>query len=279
MKKEIKQVTITPEYANELLRMNINNRNVRQTKVDALAASMKKGEWELSNDAITVSEGNILLNGQHRLMAVVQSGVPCEFILLTGVSDSSFDIMDTPTLRRVSDVLQRKGGSNTVRAEATISKYLAFLHDKENGYETLTRYDASSPASASTRREKIKAWEKLGEYVSKWLTFVDRAYTRGISLAPIAQVAALCMFLEIDMKHPEEKIKNFLEELFVADKVTNKTCLYVRKKLIRHKMKSEILHKNDILRFVVRAWNDFLLGREASLIVVSADSFNYIIPL
>lgn len=43
MKKEIKQVVITPEYAGELLRMNVNNRNVRQSKVDALAESMKKG--------------------------------------------------------------------------------------------------------------------------------------------------------------------------------------------------------------------------------------------
>ena len=279
MKKEIKQVTITPEYANELLRMNINNRNVRQTKVDALAASMKKGEWELSNDAITISEGNILLNGQHRLLAIVQSGVPCDFILLTGVSNSSFDIMDTPTLRRVSDVIQRKGGSNSVRAESTISKYLAFVLDKENGWETLARYDASCPASASTRREKIKTYDKLGDCVSKWLTLVDRAYTRGVSLAPIAQVAALCVFLEIDLKHSEEKIKEFLEELFVADKVTNKTCVYVRKKLIRHKMKSEILHRNDILRYVVRAWNDFLLGKETTTISSTADAFRYILPL
>lgn len=101
---------ISPKYAEELLKLNTNNRKVRQSKVDSLAESMKKGEWELSNDAITISEGNVLLNGQHRLLAVVKSGVPCNFILYTGAPDSSFGIMDTPSLRRVSDVISRMGG-------------------------------------------------------------------------------------------------------------------------------------------------------------------------
>ena len=101
---------VTPKYAEELLKMNINNRKIRQSKVDSLAESMRKGEWELSNDAIVISEGNVLLNGQHRLLAVVKSGVSCNFILYTGASDSTFGIMDTPTLRRVSDVIHRMGG-------------------------------------------------------------------------------------------------------------------------------------------------------------------------
>ena len=62
MKPEVKQVIITPEYAAELLKMNINNRSVRTRKVAELADAMRKGEWELSNDAIVISEGNILLN-------------------------------------------------------------------------------------------------------------------------------------------------------------------------------------------------------------------------
>lgn len=186
--------------------------------------------------------------------------------------------MDTPTIRRISDVIQRKGGSNSVRAEATISKYLAFCHDHEQGYETFTRYDSSSAGKVSTRREKISTYDKLAGSVQKWLLYVDRAYSRGINLAPIAQVAALCMFLEINLKHSEEKVRSFLEELFVADRVTNKTCLYVRKKLIRHKMKTEIIHRDDILRYIVRAWNDFLLGKETTTIVSSSDAFKYVIP-
>lgn len=89
---------VTPKYAEELLKMNTDNRKVRQTKVDSLAESMKKGEWELSNDAIVISEGNVLLNGQHRLLAVIKSGVPCNFIIYTGAPDSAFGIMDTPAL-------------------------------------------------------------------------------------------------------------------------------------------------------------------------------------
>ena len=134
MNFSIKFVEVTPKYAEELLKMNTNNRKVRQTKVDSLAESMKKGEWTLSNDAIVISEGNVLLNGQHRLLAVVKSGVPCNFIIYTGAPDSSFGIMDTPAVRRVSDVISRMGGSNSVQAEAVTTKFINLNYDHSNGW-------------------------------------------------------------------------------------------------------------------------------------------------
>lgn len=276
MKKEIKVVTITPEYAADLLKMNINNRTVRPKKVAQLAEQMRKGEWELSNDAITISEGNILLNGQHRLMAVVQSGVPCDFILYTGAPDQAFDVMDTPSLRRVADVISRKGGKSCMKLESSIGRYMNLHNDHLNEWETMYRFANDIQA---TRREMVNYFEEHGEFALKWVNRVQNVSLRGVRLLSEAQLAGFAMFLEQDMFHSEEKIHEFIKELLIDGMTQHKTILAVRKKLMRHKVKMEILTRSDVMRYLIRAWNDYVTDKEVSCINAKEDSFYFIRPL
>lgn len=275
MKKEIKEVVITPDYAEELLKMNINNRVLRPKKVAELAEAMKKGEWELSNDAIVISEGNILLNGQHRLMAVVKSGVACPFILYTGAEDSSFDIMDTPVIRRVADVIARKGGKNTVQMETTIARYLNLHEDLLSGWETMKRFNTKM---SGTRREQVEMYDKCEKLFDKWVKWVNATINKGVRIVSGAQLAALAAFLERDLGHEEDKIKGYIKALVIDGATQHKTILAVRKKLMLHNMKKERLDRHDILRYLIRAWNDYLLGREVHFIKTDEDSFYFIRP-
>lgn len=276
MNFSIKPQLITPAYAAELLKMNTNNRAIRQSKVDALAESMRKGEWELSNDAITISEGNALLNGQHRLMAVVKSGVPCNFIVYTGAPDSTFDIMDTPSLRKVSDVIQRKGGTNTVRMQATIAAVSRWIDDYENNWETLFRFDNHA---RGTRREAITYYEEHKDILTKWLNRAAQIVEKNVALLPTTTLAGFAVFLESKLNHSEEKIATFLKELILDGMTSNGTILYARKRLLRNKMKLETLKRGDDIRLLVRAWNDFCLGRQVQIIKMNEDVFVYIRPV
>lgn len=276
MNFSIKPQLITPAYAAELLKMNTNNRAIRQSKVDALAESMRKGEWELSNDAITISEGNVLLNGQHRLMAVVKSGVPCNFIVYTGAPDSTFDIMDTPSLRKVSDVIQRKGGTNTVRMQATIAAVSRWIDDYENNWETLFRFDNHA---RGTRREAITYYEEHKDILTKWLNRAAQIVDKNVALLPVTTLAGFAVFLESKLNHSEEKIVTFLKELILDGMTSNGTILYARKRLLRNKMKLETLKRGDDIRLLVRAWNDFCLGRQVQIIKMNEDVFVYIRPV
>lgn len=275
MKLEIKQVLITPEQAEDLLKMNIRNRSVRPKKVNELAEAMKRGEWELSNDAIVISEGNILLNGQHRLMAVIKSGVACPFILFTGAQDSSFDIMDTPAIRRVADVVARKGGKNAVKTEATITRYINLHADMLNRWETMKRFNNNISA---TRRELIDLYDKHEKLIEKWVKKVGAIVARGVRLASEAYLASLAIFLERDLGHEERKIEDYLKALLIDGETKHKTILAIRKKLMLHKMKREKIDRHDILRYIIRGWNDFLLGREVTHIKTDEDSFYFIRP-
>lgn len=276
MKTEIKMVDISPEFAADLLQRNKNNRNVRERQVEALVEAMKKGEWELSNDAIVVSEGGLLLNGQHRLMAVVKSGITCPFILFTGASDSSFDIMDTPTIRRVSDVIQRKGGTNTIRSEAAIGRFINLCYDYDRNWTSALRFQNEIGA---TRKSKIAAYEKHQDNLNKWLRLVSNILLNGIPIASITLLTGFALFLETRMHHPEEKIIAFLRELCIDGVAKNTTILCARRKLLRHKTKVEVLPRYDDFRLIIRAWNDFVLGKQVQSIKTLEDSFRYIKPV
>jgi hypothetical protein len=109
-------VTITPELAGQLLAMNTENRRLRPSHVAYLARAIERGEWQMPPDAIMVSDSGRLLNGQHRLTAVVRSGKPIQSYLVApfnvmrlfdkceaSAPDSLFMVMDCGVTRGASD--------------------------------------------------------------------------------------------------------------------------------------------------------------------------------
>jgi hypothetical protein len=116
---------IAPITAKELLSTRGKNRKLRQTSVDRMALDMKQGEWRLGPDALTVIKGE-LRNGQHRLTAVIQSNIACDFLVLRTGDDELFKIIDCGIRRSVPDSLQQMGVKNArdlAAASTWILKY------------------------------------------------------------------------------------------------------------------------------------------------------------
>ena len=96
---------VTPRMAEEYLSMNSNNRRPRAAVVAKYASTMNAGSWMLTPEAICFSDDGVLLNGQHRLMAVVKCGIPQEFLIISGVNREVFKALDRGAVRSVSDAL------------------------------------------------------------------------------------------------------------------------------------------------------------------------------
>jgi hypothetical protein len=83
---ELQEIIITPEMAKEMLQFNNCNRPLSKKAVAKYAGMMKLGEWYLSHQSIAFSEDEqgqlILVDGQHRLAAVIQSGMAVEFSVI-----------------------------------------------------------------------------------------------------------------------------------------------------------------------------------------------------
>ena len=102
-KVEIK--IITPEFAERLLERNTSNRNLRRDHVNTLARDMIEGAWRLNNDAICIAHDGTLLNGQHRLNAIIKADKPIKMLVAEGFSPETYKVLDGGAKRSVADQL------------------------------------------------------------------------------------------------------------------------------------------------------------------------------
>jgi hypothetical protein len=111
---KIQIVTVTPELASMILESNRLNRSIKKNHVRYLANQMTNGEWELSPQGIAL-EGSIkeperVLDGQHRLLAIVESGKCFEMVIAEFCDPKVYGILDTGIVRNMRDLtgIERK---------------------------------------------------------------------------------------------------------------------------------------------------------------------------
>jgi hypothetical protein len=86
--------TIGPERAEEYLAANRGNRNIVQSHVAAMARDIRNGQWMFNAQPICFSRSGRLLNGQHRLSAVLEAGQPIEVMVMRGLPEQAFETYD-----------------------------------------------------------------------------------------------------------------------------------------------------------------------------------------
>lgn len=117
---------ITPDIARKLLERNINNRLLRKNHVDWLSKQMTLGHWQFTGDAIKINSDGVLIDKQHTLSAIVQSGTTQRFLVIGGLSDTAIEVLDTGLGRTAGDVLKMNGIPNANNLSAICRKVLAF---------------------------------------------------------------------------------------------------------------------------------------------------------
>ena len=98
-------MTITPEMAKNILEEgNYNNRNIRKGHVQNLASRILRGEWKLTPQGIILHTSGRLLDGQHRLLAIVQADTPVVTTVFTVSDESVFKTLDQGAKRSMADI-------------------------------------------------------------------------------------------------------------------------------------------------------------------------------
>lgn len=99
-------VMVTPKKAADLLAHNTGNRALRERRAAGLARSMLAGRWKLTHQAVAISPTGRLLDGQHRLRAVILANVAVPMWIAHNVPDTTFDVLDAGLPRKMFERLQ-----------------------------------------------------------------------------------------------------------------------------------------------------------------------------
>lgn len=94
---------VTPEKAQEYLSRNASGRPITSSTVSMYARDMTAGCWHVTHQGIAFDEDGYLIDGQHRLSAVVLSGKTVRYLVTRGLSRDVFPSLDLVDPRTSAD--------------------------------------------------------------------------------------------------------------------------------------------------------------------------------
>ena len=154
---------VTPPVAQALLSLNTGNRPMNGAWVETLAERMRRGAWMLTGEPVIVSREGVLNDGQHRLEAVVLSGVAVPMDVRFGVTRAAFAVTGTGKARTPGQMLSIEGHPSALRLAAAASvlvRYARYLTGRtptyvlgaEVGHDQVKRFVDASPELAVSVR-------------------------------------------------------------------------------------------------------------------------------
>lgn len=128
--------TIDKEKALRLLQVNEKNRNISKVRRDYLADLMVNGYWKLNGESILIQVApngdQSLIDGQHRLSAVVSSDTKIDFLVTYIYSEdpSLIASLGQCKARTLADVLKMNNAEKPGSASATITKITQYENNR-----------------------------------------------------------------------------------------------------------------------------------------------------
>lgn len=186
----VEQLTIGPAEAKQLLEENRHNRNLRTSKVDQYARDMLSGNWHASAETIKFDWNGRMIDGQHRLNAVISAGVTVPMMVARGLDPKSQTVIDAGAKRSSADALSFSGmASNTaiISAAARIGlRYDAgLLRTTESGF------------GGSMSNSEVLAWVDENPSIIDAAALASKTF-KGIGATPSALAFAAMKLLAVD---------------------------------------------------------------------------------
>jgi hypothetical protein len=104
-----RNIDVTPELAFQWLERNSHNRPISQAKVDFFTREMKAGRWQHSSQGIAFDTAGLLIDGQHRLWAVIEANVTVRMLVCFNSPPKTRWVLDVGPGRSNQDIINIAG--------------------------------------------------------------------------------------------------------------------------------------------------------------------------
>jgi len=254
----VKATEVTPEMAREFLTHNVSNRRLDRHTVALYSRMLSSGLFRLSNDAICFDLHGTLLNGQHRLTACVETGIPFPCLVARGVPTESYVIMDNGKNRSASDVLYTQDVKFATVIAAAIRRYINLCRHLASIGEISGSSQKTANAEIETEyNNNAGFWSAT----SKWAANTS-AHSKW-KLLKSSEIAGVAAYLVLGKNHDAERVRNFFEMVEGRQMPTASVITLLQQKLNDSKRNP----MRRLLPFVrqkllIKAWNAYVTGKE-----------------
>ena len=237
-----------------MLAQNEDNRRVRREIVLKYAKEMTEGRWkEDTGETIKISKDGVLLDGQHRLLALVKSEKSIHFHVSSEMDSDIFGFIDQGAVRNGVDVFEI---SDIPRANVIPSIIQTYSAIKGGLKQTTTDRRASIPEMLTMYNNRPEFWDDSSLLANSWY----------ISFAKILPPSVIGGFYSVvkEISHPDAL--SFMNQLCNGIECCHVVSL-CRRQLMQDRMAPRRVKPNVRIIWVIKAWNAFRANNNSLKII------------
>jgi len=247
-------VRVTPQLAAQLLdTYNRKNRAVRTMRVTRYASDMRLGKWGETGETIIVGKDGIVYTGQHRLLAVIESGVAVVMLFVVGVAPACRYLVDLGLAKVLADFLAEDGVASATQVASAVT--------------FKAKYDAKcllDGVAAAT----ITAEQKRADVLGRHPGLVNAVLECSKPLPGFGGLG-LWGWLYYEFRQKDAALATeFVEQVLANDGLKKGTPAYaLRRRLDEARTtRGSHLRPEYIVAIAIKAWNDTRRGERRDVI-------------
>lgn len=242
---------VTPQMAAQMLGTMAGNRRLRVRVVQRYAREMVAGKWLLNGESIKVDRSGRLIDGQHRLNAILMAKVGVQMCVVRGVDESAMITLDTGVGRSFYDV-GVIAGKPYAQAVGPIARW---WHKYESGSPTVQYVPTHQEMDAMIAKHPS---------ISESAGFVARLKIVHSRCVPSVQGFVHAYTSE---KYDREMADSFMQDLNDGASLAATSPIFVlRRRLVDENGKGR-LESAHVLALTIKAWNAWIDGSKLKNLV------------
>jgi hypothetical protein len=245
---------IDPRLAAYYLERDACVRPIDQITVSSMARDMVTGRWRLTHQGIAFDPEGWLIDGQHRLTAIVKAEKVIRLSVTRGLPRDVFEMLDTGRARTLTDTFRVNHSPNAARELAAVARRVAL-------------WNMGKPYTRSIRPTKSEIMAVLDADPSI-MSAGDFAFTwrSGRVLAGSLAGFSWWLFNGVSPDHCQE----FLGQVALGVNLGERDPAYIlRERLIKQKGKGKGYVRPEVtVALVILAWNQYRKGKQSSRLVL-----------
>lgn len=216
-------IIMTPQkataYMNVTKTLGFKNRSINQGLLEKLCKDLKERRWIPNGATIVIDKDGAVIDGQHRLLACIKTGIPFITAIAKNVDREAFATIDCGCTRSASQVLRMEN----VRYHKHIAAMIS-------GIQQIRNKTLMSKGNRMTNTDVLEFWKEHGAMLDKIITTVFPSANLNKHLSPRLAGAALFV-LVTDYGYSWEKASDFILGCLSSETHSNGFINALRNKL------------------------------------------------
>lgn len=250
-------VTITPDMARLWLDRNVKNRKKRRDGIEAYARDIRSGNWLVTGDSVKFDWFGNVIDGQHRLEAIVLANRAIQTVVVWGVDPKAQDRVDTGIIRQFRDQLALRN----IKHSDIIAPMLRRVILWDEPYGERVQFNRNRVTAAELEAAFVKRQADVEECA---------AFVAPLSKDSGISASLLAFIFWILRQANDTEAREFIRKMSTGADIGEKDPIMIlRKRIPKHKKDSRAtIAQAQILWLAMFAWNAWMEEREVTRLLL-----------